>query len=379
MSDPTPPPVPPVPPIPPRHRRTRAEPTRSGVERAHRDAQSRHENEVVGAGATTRLARLLAGRSTPDRSRVGSARPDAQSRHENGRSAWGWGVAGVVVTAAWAVAAVVSGDLGHIAAAGTAAAVTALWPRRDTGVESLLLSAGLLAALPAATSVLPVDGTPAIPLLVAAGLALGAATVRPEAGVLLAPALLLAVPAAGELDAPTAVAIGAGVAAVGAAWWPGRAAVPLALVAVSLAALPGARPAALLVAAAATLAAAAPEQGGRIAVLALPGAVIAAAAIAGGPVSVVRIAVSAAALGVAALGATRPADPDARPAPRHLPAAVLAAWLLLLPGTWDWAAPGARLDAYDDGAVRALAAAGVVLAAETALRHRRPVPSNDPS
>ena len=379
MTDATPPPVPPVPPRRRRTRPTRATPPAIGMQSGRPDDQFDGRNVRGSAPGIRRLARRLAQSSVDG----GNARPGLQNGRPGDRSAsqfgWGWGAVGVVVTAAWVVAAVVSGDLGYIAAAGTAAVVTALWPPRDTTVEPLLLSVGLLAALPAVTSLLPVDGTPAVPFLVVAALAVAATTVRPEAGVLLAPALLVALPAARELDAPTAVAIGAGVAAVAAAWWPGRVAVPLALLAVAVTAVPGAQPAAFLVAAAAVLAAAAPDHGGRMALLALPGAVVAAAAIAGGPVSVVRVAVGAAALGVAALAATRPADPEARPTPRHLPGAVLAAWLLLLPGTWDWVAPGPRLDAYDDGALMAAAAATFALAAETAVRRRRPVPSNDPS
>ena len=288
--------------------------------------------------------------------------------------AWGWTAAGALVTAVWLAGAVVGDWLpldvdvrAGAAATAVAAVVTATWAPRTDAVEWLFASGLALVALPTATALglgeVP-DGSLAGVVLLVAG---GWPTAPRLARVLVVPGVALAV-AAGS---GTAVVVAAGAAAIAAALWSGAFALPLGLLAVAVAPVPGARPAAYLLAAAAVLAAADDDQGGAVAVLALPGAVAAALAIAAGPVSASRAAATVAMAAVAGLATTHP--PADRPTFAVGPAAVLAAWLLVAPGTWSWVGE-ARLGHYDRGAALALAAVAIA-----AVAHRvwpRPVPSN---
>jgi hypothetical protein len=344
---------------------------------------------------TPRLRRTRAVAPQPE-----PAAPTATEPGDHGRPStataptWWWTVAGAAVTLVWLVGAVLTDALpvdvatvSAAAAVGVAVLVTAAWAPTTANVEAILASGAALVVLPTLTAVgldgFATDPSPALALLAIGVAVLVGATLPmapPQVRFLVAPALLLAVPAAAALDAATAVVVVAGAAAVAAASWSATAALPLGLLAVAVTAVPDARPAAYLLAAAAVLAAVAPHLGGHAAVLGLPGAVVAAAAVAAGPVSVIRVAATLALAGVTAFATTHPRDPDGDGALRDrtvAPAAALALWLLVLPGTWSWVGD-ARLHHYDQGAMRALVAAAAALAAREAwVRRRGPVPSTD--
>ncbi|MDQ1373281.1 MAG: hypothetical protein QOJ09_619 [Actinomycetota bacterium] len=130
----------------------------------------------------------------------------------------------------------------------------------------------------------------------------------------------------------------------------------LAFAAVAVAAVGPARPAAALLAAATVLMTAAGPALSWPAVL--PGAVAAALALAAGSASVETVAAGAA-VAVAALGLAGAIRGRITLEPRLLPAVALIAWLTLVPATWTWAGR-ARVEHYQQGATRALAAALLV-------------------
>jgi hypothetical protein len=283
------------------------------------------------------------------------------------RTSMWWTAAGAVVAVAWLAQWLPFGvdTRAFMVAAATAAVVTATWAPRTDAVEWLFASGLALVLLPTAAA-LVVDRYPGGTLLgvvavVAGGVPLAPRPARP----LLVVGVALAVPAATS----TTVAVTAASAAVLAAAWSGAFALPLALLAIAVA--PVALAPASLVAAAAALAAADDDQGGIVAVPALPGAVAAAAAIAAGPISAARVAVALALAAVAYLATTT--APSHRPPLTVVPAAALAAWLAVAPATWAWAGD-TRLGHYDRGVAVALVA---VLAVEIVHRVRpRPVPSD---
>lgn len=191
-------------------------------------------------------------------------------------------------------------------------------------------------------------------LLVPAGLALGLAAVPRHA-------------AADDLGIAVVLLAAAAVVAAGAHR------VPVALGLVSLAAAAGPAtllPGALLLAAAAVLALALDHPWAWL--LAVPGGVSLVAGVVDdrGRLAV-AVALAAAVVAVlAAQGAVHLLSSPGRGSEDHavplLPAAVLGAWLVVLPGTWGWT--GARLSAYDRGALLAAAAAVVAVALRIALR-----------
>lgn len=135
-----------------------------------------------------------------------------------------------------------------------------------------------------------------------------------------------------------------------------RSPAPLAFAAVALAAVGPARPAAALLGAAAVLVAA---LGPTLAwPTVVPGAVAAALALAAGPGGLDQVAAGVA-VGLAVVALARTVRGPAVLAPRLVPAAALALWLAVAPATWSWVGQ-ARLDEYQQGASRALAAALLV-------------------
>lgn len=154
----------------------------------------------------------------------------------------------------------------------------------------------------------------------------------------------------------TAVVVVAGLAAVASAGFVHGATLPFALLAAALYSVPDGRPAAYLLAAAAVVAAALHRRGAHAAVLGLPGGVAAATAIAGGPVTVARVAAAVALATTALLLTGHEADADARPHPVPF---LLGAWLVLAPTTLPWAGD-AELGPYQAGIIRA--AVGAALA-----------------
>jgi hypothetical protein len=256
------------------------------------------------------------------------------------------------------LAAVVAGAVGVIAlrSAANSWALPAAGPSPHRGEGLMLLLAALLFVLCGSERA----RTPAA-LLVPAGLFLGAVSAPLVGG------------ADGSAPVSLALATVACVAALAA-----RAGRPLvdrpvaALGLLSLAVLTGpgaARPAGLLLASAATLAAAIGVPGG--AVLGFPGVVGVAIALAtrGGAAALaegVLAGIVALALAAAAL---RAGAPD-RPRLWALPPLAAGTWLLVAPGSWTWVG-FAGLKSYDLGAALAAAGAGLYLAS-VELRRRVP-------
>jgi hypothetical protein len=317
---------------------------------------------------------------------------------------WLWPLAGLAVTAGWAMAATFDAARPRAAAAAAAAVVTAAVV--PTTLESLLGAAILLGVLPLAMVRTPLLVASLVvvaavdlavtrtasrvvsavgALLVAAGVALTAIdgygwrlapSGRPAAALALAgalallagggtPALLVPGLFAAAVAAPalphTETAIACAVAGVALAAFdrPGHALAALALGAVPL-------PAAFLLLAAGVLIAATKLQ---VALLgAVPGAVALVAALAEQRMTTTTVALGVGLAAIAALTAWRlPGNNNAEP--RHVPALVLLGWLTIAPDTWRWAGRAAVVP-YQRGA--ALAAAAAALAVVTKqLQHRR--------
>lgn len=318
---------------------------------------------------------------------------------------WLWPTIGLACVNGWAVAAVFDDARPRAAAAATAAVVTAIVI--PTTVESTLAAAVLLGVLPLAAA-RPVLLGPALVVtaavelavtrkldrliglvgaaLTAAALAVTAidgygwrllpsgqtAAVLAIAGalvilagrnpILMAPALLAAataMPAAPDPQAAIACAIAA--AALAAFDRPGP-----AIAAVGLAAAAGttAAPAFLLIAAGALIAAVPWRP---LLLAATPGAVALTAALSQQPRTAPALALAA----TAVLIAWRPRPGD-KPEPRHTPALVLLAWLVLAPATWRWTGPDFHdyIDPYQEGIAIAAAAAVVAVAATNLVRLR---------
>lgn len=283
--------------------------------------------------------------------------------------------------------AAAAGDGGtpELAAALLAAGGIALfagWKDDDEDLRAgLVAAAGAIVAVQVLTKVVRDTSSldvPTGPLALGDGLALvagggllaAAALLQPRRlpAPLLAGGLALALEAAALLDRggdALALAAVAG-ALVLLARWPDPRARPgaLALVALAAAAVPaGTRPAALLLAAGAVLAAVVLHP---LAALAgLPGAAALVVALADEPTAA-RVALGVGVAIALVLLAQRPgaepavaadADDNAAPVPLAavVPALVVAAWLVLLPTTWGWVG-GADLTAWAGGAAVATAA-----------------------
>ena len=260
------------------------------------------------------------------------------------------------------------------------------------GIGTALLGAAILAGpsptLVARTTTFGATIVIAAVLLVIAGAggSVGVPALKP----------LLAVGAlAGIIGAAAVPGIGVpllvGAAAVGIAGI--RPAVAVALFAIAVASLPGGQPAASLLAAAAVLAVALDREWGVVA--ALPGAIamVEVLMFPGEIAPRVLIGATAALLGVQVARDVfpRPARDQhgeegsrlavpielasvpgiiPRRAERHrLPVMVLAAWLLVAPGSWTWAGD-AGITHYDTGAGRAVAVAALVLVTLAGADHR---------
>ena len=218
-------------------------------------------------------------------------------------------------------------------------------------------------ALPAA------DLTAVVLGLMAASLLLAVATLGPPRHrPFVVPALLIGLVAATGLS-PLGSAV-AGVAAA-VAWTrrlPGRPTPVLAALAVAAAGLPAGGQSSALLAAGAVLALALAGTHPAGAILGLPGAAALATAVvtteAGLPLVVLVLGTTAALVLVVCGGnasGDRTTDTSlgtGRDAVELAPAAALALWLVLSPGSWGWTG-GVRLGAYDRGALAATAAAGL--------------------
>ena len=224
----------------------------------------------------------------------------------------------------------------------------------------------------------------AIALAAAAGLLAAAALGPPRDRVLGPPALLIAVVAAPGLPA-LAVAIGGGaVAVVSAAVLGHRPTIPLGALAAAASALPATRPAAMLLAAAAALALAVGPGHPGAALLGLPGAALLAAALLGsepgGVVAALALGTAATAVLLvwrAALGGVPRVGLGRRGWWAAVPAATLAAWLLLGPGSWRWAGVSGA-GPYDRGAAAAVAGGAIAVVLVRAWTAWRPTPTEGP-
>lgn len=260
-------------------------------------------------------------------------------------------------------------------------------------VGGCLLVAGSLVAERAASArwVPPVGHTvPVVLALAGAALLVLAAALGPRRAWSLAiPALVVALPAAGDL--PSGAAALAGALAVTAGFAAAhRPTLALAALAVAAAPLAAVAPVAPLLAAAAVLALAFEHPAA--AALGLPGAAVLAALVVpsgrSGSAVVVAAAATATALALAdrAAAALRPAPPAGgpashalapaplpawRPGPDAAPVVVLGAWLLFAPGTWTWTGVGGT-GPYDRGAAVAVASGSLALLAAAVVKLRRP-------
>lgn len=338
-----------------------------------------------------------------------------------------WTAVGAAVTAVWAVwwtdvLPLDTTPVGQAAAVGAAVVVTATWVPVPATVERLLASGVALVLLPpamAARSLLPAAAAAAVlavlriavaarahrhqqlPVLAAVGAGLfgvavltaqadtgtwalpgttdvsaalalaGAVAVlasaavagsAPWARILVVPALLVGVAAAAVLPA-SATAASLAIAAAGAAAAGAGASLPVGLLSLTAATVPDARPAALLLAAAAVLAAPLVEHGLLAALPAVPGAVAFAATD-----DLVAVALVPVVLALV----LRPGPADHRPLVAPLVPLLLAtAVLVLAPSTWTWVGD-ARVHHLDAGASTALAVGAVAVGARrvASLLHR---------
>jgi hypothetical protein len=165
----------------------------------------------------------------------------------------------------------------------------------------------------------------------------------------------------------TAVVIAAGLAAILTAAFLAGTVFPFLFLGIAVSQVPNGRPAAYLLMGAAALGSMALDQGRRVAVLGLPGGIAAAVAIAGGPVTVGRVAGSVALAVTALLLATQEADAEASIHPVVLAG---SAWLLLAPTTIRWQGD-AGLGPYQAGVLRAVVAGVPAVAIVRVLRWRR--------
>jgi hypothetical protein len=267
--------------------------------------------------------------------------------------------------------------VGLVAALAAARLVVAVRSHRDrqlpvlAAVGAALLGLALL-AVKAEEGVWQLPGTDTFPaaLALAGAAAVLVASTLPAASpwtrVLVVPALVLGVPASDALPG-SATAVALAVALLAAAWL-GSAPLSLGGLALLAATVPTGVPAAFLLAAAAVLAAPLADRGPAAAVLGFPGAAALAAAVAGGPLSVPRVAAVLALAGTAVLLGRRDLRFDTDVEPTLWPVLGAAAWLLVAPATWDWVGD-ARIDHWDAGAVLA------VLAGAAAVLGRRRLPS----
>lgn len=206
-------------------------------------------------------------------------------------------------------------------------------------------------------------------LLAVAGI-VGAEWVHREAAWLaLPPALVLAEMVGGR---PSATVAAVGLAAALALALGGATVGPIALVSVAADAVPGLAGPSLLIAAAAILTAALGVELASVA--ALPGlAALAAAAQEHGNGS---WWIAAAAAIVAVIVATHLDVPHSIEL-HHIPAAALAAWLLIAPSTWAWTG-ATRLGLYTRAAPVAAAVAALVAVGWASVEHRHLLRSTDP-
>jgi hypothetical protein len=218
--------------------------------------------------------------------------------------------------------------------------------------------------------VLTVETASAAALLAASAAAfIAAAGLAPAAqaalGCLVVPGVVIGWMVATRVDG---VAVVGALLALGALVAARRSPTALAFAAVAVAAVGPARPAAALLAAGAVLATAVGPSVGWPA--GLPGAIAATLALAATTASVDSIAAGVAVI-VAAVGLAGAVRGSVELAPRLLPAAVLIVWLTLAPTTWAWAGD-ARLDDYEEGASRAVAAGLLVSVAAWMTGQLRP-------
>ena len=232
-------------------------------------------------------------------------------------------------------------------------AVVVGWAGATAVTGGLVLSLGDLRA-----GVLAVEGTGAAALLAvgAAGLvaAAGLAPEREEVlRTLVLPGLAIAWVVGPLVDGVALAAAALAAASLVAAR---HRPVACAFASAALAAVPAARPAAALLGAGAVLVVALGPSLAWPAVL--PGAVAAALGLAAGPAGVDTVAAGVAVI-LAVAGLATVVGSRVVLGPRALPAVVLAGWLAVAPATWTWGGQ-ARVEHYQQGASRALAAALLV-------------------
>lgn len=296
-------------------------------------------------------------------------------------AAWAAGVAGV--TAAWVVTTVAGGDVpllvtdarGTAAAAATAALTGVGW--RPRGRRSAALCAAGLALLPLAVAAaaggwrLPQGDVSAAVLGVLGGsllvvvATLGPLRARPLAG----PGLVLGILSAPALPPLVLTAVGVVAAVAWVLCWPRQPSPALAALAMAAASLPVGGQSSGLLAAAAALALIARHP--TTALLALPGtAALAASVVTTDPEAPLVLLLAGSAVAAVVLAARAGLERGGgQHAPETLtveawlplvPAAGLALWLLLGPGSWRWAG-AAGPGAYDRGAGVAAAAGALAL------------------
>lgn len=292
-----------------------------------------------------------------------------------GRSAPVLAFALLVLAAAEVVSALVGGDGGPGNGAGNDALL-------DAGL--LLVAASLVISTIAtgheangAWMVRAGDEATSVVGLVAAAFFLVAAAFGPPQGRALAvPGLLIGVLVAPGLPQVTVAVVGGALAALAAAAMGRRPGLAVGFLALAAAAFPAGRPAAALLAAGAALTFAHPAAHPAGALLAVPGvAALARGLVATGPEAVVVVLAVATAATAALLAWAASRDAPAlelREGPlAAVPAALLAAWLFVAPGTWGWTGAGGLSD-YDRGAAAAVAGGLIVVVARWALLAREP-------
>ncbi len=221
--------------------------------------------------------------------------------------------------------------------------------------------------------------------LTAAVILLGAAALGPSPGrAYAAPGLLVGLLVAPGVSSLTLAVAGGGLALLSAAVLGRRPGVALGFLGLGAAAFSAGRPAAALLLAGAVLALSYGGDHPSAGLLGLPGAAALAtdALTAGGgaaPVVLVAAAAATAVLLVLAasrvtqaiqLAPVRMMEPDYLPW-AAIPAAALATWLLVAPGTWAWTG-ASGLGAYDRGAAVAAAVGCSVVVLKAAVRLREP-------
>lgn len=213
--------------------------------------------------------------------------------------------------------------------------------------------------------------------LVAATLLLVAATFGPARGRALAvPGLLIGVLVAPGLPGVTVAVLGGALAALSAVAVGRRPGLAVGFLALAVASFPAGRPAAALLAAGAALAFAYAAGHPATALLAVPGvAAVSTALVSTGAETVVvvlavAIAATATLLALAAARDTPAVEVGEGPL-AAVPAALLGAWLFLVPSTWAWTGAEGLYD-YDRGAAAAVAGGLIAVVTRWALASREP-------